>query len=158
MGTVCDRLSRESITMSVVRLEAFKNSTVWIAACTASTLHGGRGRPRRSTAAVYSEVATPRRGQHTFEPKRLEQKWLEPKLSDFLLRGFLSLTDEDPKMIATQPFDQRTLALTTAQDGLNPTDRAERSAWILELTIRFLYRASLALKGFELVMDCICFC
>ena len=32
---------------------------------------GWRGRPRRSTAKVYSEVATPRREQRTFKQKHL---------------------------------------------------------------------------------------
>ena len=33
-------------------------------------------RPRRSPARVCSEVATPRRGQHTFEQKHREPKWI----------------------------------------------------------------------------------
>ena len=45
---------------------------------------GVRGRPRKSTTRVYSEVATPRGEQHTFEQRHLEPKWLEPK---WLRRG-----------------------------------------------------------------------
>ena len=41
--------------------------------------HGWRVRPRRPPAGVRSEVATPRRGRHTFVQKHLEPKWLEPK-------------------------------------------------------------------------------
>ena len=52
---------------------------------------GVRGRPRRSTTGVYSEVATPRREQHTFEQRHLERKWLRIRVEHDLLRFDLDL-------------------------------------------------------------------
>ena len=88
MKTVCDMPS-ESVTVSVVRPEAYRHRNVWIAIYMASTLRGRRGEwqsdadimgcavgLRSRPAKVGSEVNThAKRGQHTFE-QNLEPKWL----------------------------------------------------------------------------------